>query len=511
MTIEPHESSLILANLTYYDILAILCAKIDSLDDTSRRELYDVADANLDSFILRAAERFHWLTLKGRTPQPSYYDIEESDAYELLCFSETTNIDDLGVVLGSISLIDTAMDLSQNFKKFIAGKNCRVISNDDYFSDAFYAFDALNYNTKDTCGLILPCLFCEWEKHSDRSLDTVAFMPLSLVLKNYIWIPCKSGFKVNNFYTDMKNIGVGSALAPDMLPLKIISSPIIKHAPFFAELNKKDREFYIRYQDLYNQVILKRMKEVIAFSFRECADIVIFPEMMGIEYCINSCKDYIGELGSNKKPKLYILPSREYCNDGNWYNTVDILDEDGDCIFKYNKQHSFKFDHKVSNKKKISFKEPIVPDGNVCVFHVPGIGRIGVIICSDIFKDGYLQWLIKNLKLTLLLYPVYSSGKDLLIRSLSIAHTLSCDVLMCNTCAAWEDILIRPDERPNNEEFDSTFVNVYYPYGHLPATETVQTITCNKKECTGCLFVTSVSKNYRCHSGLIEQIRLEGD
>ena len=511
MAQESKEFPLKVANLNYYDILAMLCHKIDSLNEDVRRELYEVVDSNLDVYILRATKRFSWLALKGKIPLPTYHDVDESDAYDLLCFADSAEIDNLGIVLGSISLIDTAMDLSKNFKSFIAGKNCRVISDDDYFSDAFYAFDALNYNTKDDFGLILPCLFCEWEKHSDRSLETVAFMPLALVLKNYIWVPSKSGWKVNNLFTDMKGVGIDATLIPDMPPLKIISSPIIKHAPFYAELNKVDREFYIQYQDLYNEVMLNRMKKVIEYSFRECADIVVFPEMMGTEYCINSCRDYIGEFVSSKRPKLYILPSREYCKDGQWYNTVDILDEDGECIFKYNKQHSFIFDVKESGKKKVSYKEPIVSDGNVCVIHISGIGRIGLIICSDIFKDGYLQWLIKNLKLTLLLYPVYSAGQDLLVRNLSIAHTLSCDVLMCNTCAAWEDILIHPTDRPSNENFDSTFINAYYPYGHLPTAGTVQTVICDKKECAGCLFVTSICKNYRCDACLIEQIGLEGN
>lgn len=510
MAKETQDFSLNVADLNYYDILAMLCHKIDSLGEDVHHELFEVADSNLDSCILRATERFPWLALKGRIPLPTYRDIDENDAYDLLCFAKTSEIDNLAIVLGSISLIDTAMDLSNNFKSFIEGKNCRVISDDDYFSDSFYAFDALNYNTQENFGSILPCLCCEWKKHSDRSLDTVAFMPLSLVLKNYIWVPCKSGFKVNNFYTDMKGTGIGMALIPEKPPLKIVSSPILKQAPFFAVLNEQNKEFYIHYQNIYDEAMLKRMQKVIEFSFRECADIVIFPEMMGTEYCISSCKEYIGEFASIRRPKLYVLPSREYCIDGQWYNTVDLLDEEGECIFKYNKQHSFMYDVKEPGKKKVSFKEPIVQDGNICVIHVPGIGRVGLIICSDIFKDGYLQWLIKNLKLTLLLYPVYSAGKDLLMRNLSIAHTLSCDVLMCNTCAAWEKIIIPPAERPDNEEFDKTFINTYYPYGHLPNSGTIQTIVCDKKECTGCLFVTSIPKNYRCDACLIEQIGLEG-
>lgn len=508
---EARGRSLKVANLTYYDILAMLCSKIHSLTEDIRNRLYEIVDSNLDAYILSAAKHFPCLALKGKMPLPKYHDVDESMASELLDFADSTEIEKLGIVLGSISLIDTAMDLGRNFKSFIEGKNCRGVSDGEYISDGFYAFDALNYNTRDDFGVVLPYLSCAWEKNSDRTLETVAFMPLALVLKNYIWVPNQSFWKINNLYTDMKRVGINAVLIPDTQPLKIVSSPVIKHSPFYANLNKDDRVFYIQYQDLYDDDILNRMKKVIEYSFREYADIVIFPEMMGREKCISLCKDYIGEDVSAKRPQLYIMPSREYCKDGQWYNTVDILDEEGECIFKYNKQHSFVYDHKERDMKKVSYKEPIVPDGNICVIHASGIGRIGLIVCSDIFKDGYLEWLIKNLKLTLLLYPVFSAGKDLLVRKLSIAHMLSCDVLMCNTCAAWEDFLIPPAERPSNEGFDSTFINVYYPYGHLPAGDTKQRILCGKKDCTGCVFVTSICKDYRCDACQIQQIGLEGE
>ena len=511
MVIESNKDILNITDLNYFDVFAMLCFRIDSLDENIREKLFDAVDSDLDTYILRARKLFPWISLKGKTSIPTYHDIDGCDVDELLEFSKGNELDDLGTILGLISLLDSTMDLSINFKSFIADKKCRVVSeDDDYLSDSFYAFDALNYNTKDDFGLVLPCVFCEWEKHSDRSLETVAFMPLALVLKNYLWVPSNSDWKVKNLFTDMKSVGIGSELISDMPPLKIISSPITNRSPFYAELNKVDREFYIHYQDIYNEIMLSRMKKVIEYSIRECADIVVFPEMMGTEYCISSCKDYIGGVASIKRPKLYILPSREYCKDGQWYNTVDILDEEGDCIFKYNKQHPFLYDHKESGKKKVTYKEPIVPDNNVCVIHVSGIGRIGIIICSDIFKDGYLQWLINNFKLTLLLYPVYSHGKDLLVRNLSIAHTFSCDVLMCNTCAAWENFLIPPADRPNNDNFDSTFINMYYPYGHLPSKGGLQTMICDKNECKGCVFVTSICKNYRCDTCLIEQIGLEG-
>ena len=173
-----------------------------------------------------------------------------------------------------------------NFQSYIADKKCRVISDDEAFvSDTFYAFDALNYNTKDNFGMILPRLSCVWEKQTERSLETVALMPLALALKNHIWSPGDAGWKVNNLFADIKNIGVDTALTSDMPALKIISSPIMHHAPFTVELDNEHRKFYIHYQDLYNEFMFKRMTRIIDYSFKNSADIVVFPEMMGTEYC----------------------------------------------------------------------------------------------------------------------------------------------------------------------------------------------------------------------------------
>ena len=499
-------------DLSYYDILAMLCARITSLDETARSDLYRAVNSNLDTYRINAASKFAWLSLKGRSSLPHYNGIDPSDITELLEFAKSADINDLAIVIGVISLIDTAMGNPSNFQSYIADKRCRIISDDeDFVSDTFYAFDALNYNTKDNFGLILPRLPCVWEKQTERSLDTVALMPLALALKNHIWAPGDAGWKVNNLFADIKSIGVDTALTSDMPALKIISSPIMHHAPFTIELDNEHRKFYIHYQDLYNEFMFKRMKRIIDYSFKNSADIVVFPEMMGTEYCNRACKDYIGNFSSKSKPKLYILPSREHLQDGQWYNTVDILDEEGDCIFKYHKKHPFILDVEKDNHPNISYYEPIESDGNICVIHVPGVGRIGIIICSDIFKDGYLQWLLKNLKLTLLLYPVCSFGKDALLRDLSMAHIYSCDVLMCNTCAAWDKMLLPHEKRTDVDTFDRSFINAYYPYGHLLQCTITPLKECSTATCAGCLFITTISNSYKDSQGSIEQKRLECD
>lgn len=506
------EPSMDTNDLSYYDILAMLCARITSLDETPLSKLFQAVNSSLDTYRIKAARKFAWLSLKGRPSLPHYNAIESSDLMELLEFAKSTDINDLAIVMGAISLIDTAMGNPSNFQAFIVDKKCRVISDDeDFLSDTFYAFDALNYNTKDSFGLVLPRLRCVWEKQSDRTHDTVALNPLALVLENHIWAPSDAGWKVNNLYTDIKGIGVYTALTPDMPVLKIISSPIMHHAPFTVELDNKHKKFYIHYQDLYDEFMFKRMTRIIDYSFKNSADIVVFPEMMGTEHCNRACKDYISNSSSRSKPKLYILPSREYLQDGQWYNTVDILDEDGDCVFKYHKKHPFILDIKKDNHPNISYYEPIESDGNICVIHVPGVGRIGIIICSDIFKDGYLQWLLKNLKLTLLLYPVCSFGKDALLRDLSAAHIYSCDVLMCNTCAAWDEMLLPHEGRKDVDTFDRSFISAYYPYGHLLQSTITPLKECSTATCAGCLFVTTISNSYKNSQGSIEQKRLECD
>ena len=503
--------------LTYYDLMAMLCWKIAQSGEESYKALYQKVCNGLDGYISAAKKLYpELLSLSNATP-PLYCSPNSNAKKRLLSFAhqvKDAELDNLALLVGAVAAMDSLMVHQENIPKFLKNKHSDIISQEKGVSDSVYSFEALNTCTNQRFGVLLPRLPCVWEREDGRTLDTVGMQPLSLALKNHIWLSNTKSWDITNLYLDIRKTGLCPERIRNVSAFQILSSPICNVAPFQTELNLQDKAFYIHYLTEEDARVVTSIKKVINQAVSQKADIVVFPEMMASATAIESSEAYISALRARGKPKLYFMPTTEQCCGGQWKNTLRILDQDGLCVFEYHKRQPFQYDKKQETaadtlKKKVSYFEPISPDNKVCIIHVPGIGRIGMLICSDIFEEGYLYSLVRQFQLTLVVYPVFTFGKDLMMRMVEITKVLSCDIILCNTCSAWDDTLIHPSHRKVNTQFHRDFVNVYYPNGHKMEPEIPQKLTCRGENCHGCCFQTVLATDYKGQTAMSEQFEFE--
>ena len=509
--------SIDISSLYYSDLLAILCHYIYNLQPTEKKSLHKFASVKFSDFVELAMNQFPDLRspFKEKRVNPDQFSCIPD-----LILSQSQ--EDKALLLGVIGSIDTMLDIgiSESPPLFLQAKKCPQI--DDLYgerSNSWYKCNALNKITNKQYGTLLPKLHCAWSKKTNRTIQSVGLDPLSFALLNFYWIPSGYSWDVTHLFCDFYGCGFNSKnIDPN---LKILSTPLDFQAPFLAVEDSDGQTFNIQYVTENDARLKARMKKIISQAVQREADIVLFPEMMGtpesIQYCKNCVSKNIDDLFAHSRPKLILLPTREYQAKGKWINELDILDEEGKIIFRYHKQHPYYFDMKTvgENGKMVKrLYEPIGTDGDgkLCVIHIPGIGRIGVVICADIFAPGYLEHLVKHLKITLLLWPVFSFGIDSMQRALGPALTYSCDVVLCNTCAAWDETFEPLENRPKNIGFNKEFINVYYPYGHkeknIAKGCTVNT-NCSSDSCSGCVFLTEVPNTYDGVPTAPTQFRLE--
>lgn len=498
--------------LTLYDFMAMLCKTVMERDKKEQEEWYELARDDLNGCVQKAKGCIPWLENSGVL----YSDLDGMRLWNRTDFDSLEEEERRAVLLGILARLDIILSLEKNLPLFLTGRECPVIGEGDAgSSDSFYSFEALNPLTKDKYGILLPRLKCEWQRE-DRNIEYLEKNPLAVVLNNYFWVPQNESYHMTHLYCDIRGTGPNMGLIAKQPPFKIITSPLGRSAPFVAELDKEAKKFYLWYTDGCDGRLITQMEKILDYAGKKKADIALFPEMMGTEAVLKACEERIaGTFGH--VPKITFLPTFEHKEGGKWYNTLRILDKNGECIYQYNKMYAFCFDKKekeeYGNLEKAHYLEPIEGGREACVIHVPGIGRIGVLICADVFKKNYLPMLLEDMKITLLLLPVFSYGKEMMERALSPALKYACDVVLCNTCAAWDGMLDELEDRKENRGYLPDFINIYYPLGHKqmkkPPFYGLGCVDCHKTACHGCVFIAQPAKTHKGRSTMSKQIRLE--
>lgn len=504
MTINPQAFSQNTApQHTFFDLLAILCCEIRRLPQDRQGTIYRAFTANYEKYCKGIRQRFPFLTVGCGQSIVYYHSLTPPHANQIIDALNSAQSDsDWVLILAAIEAIDQLLELNENLRSFLQDKRCPVTPlgpgerESDRVSQYYYRFGALNPATREY-GLLLPREPCQWQRTGSRSMDSVGFCPLS-VMKNYLWVRPDAGYQIVNLYSDF-HLSSHSRL-------RLVTSPLSSQTPFLLHCHPESSSFEIEYLDASAPATNARLHKMMDISVQEGTNIAMFPELMASASSIRDCAKYIQANWNRDFPNLTLLPTCEYACGQGWVNELTALDADGACIFTYHKQHPFRLEKKPEGKSPDGkpahpniFDEPIQPDQIIYLLHVPGVGRIGFLICSDVFRRGYLDFLMEELKITLLLHIVFSPGADLLDRMLSTAKRNSCDVVMCNTCAAWDDAEKIPDKRAPVEISDKPMVNIYYPYGHnVPKYNRPQPppLTCTQRECTGCAFVIEVAGAY---------------
>lgn len=258
-----------------------------------------------------------------------------------------------------------------------------------------------------------------------------------------------NGYTVRNYIYVLP----GRNSLPD--ELKIGVSPLINR-PFqdilFYEdtIRRKDRQGN-EFQYLGNiQVknpdeLLDKFRTDYQTSCAQGIHILMYPEMLGVEalyqedpYQFNPViRGLSRAVDDDKVPKLIIAPSMWKGN----RNYVNVYTASGRKLCTQYKQHRYRFPGKNGPCHEDLRGAP----KEICLIHVPGWGRIVVLICIDFIYPDYRNLLVSKLKANLLLCPSFSPGGYNFLLSLDAASEHGAYAVWLNACSA---LTKSPSEAP---------------------------------------------------------------
>lgn len=475
-----------------YDIMAVICSKICSLDKESESNLYRNYWSNIETNTKKIYERFPFLNPEENPSDSIFDDIDEDQWNDLLMFVKDSKGNDR-YLISCLACLDRIVDLDKGMKTYFSCSEYNI-----------YSFSALNSNV-DTCGgKLVPKYTPKWKKSRERSVSELGEKALS-VLQNYIWIKSSddNAWEITNFYShEWEYAG--------KVPFKIVCSPLMNKEPFDVS---KDTEgeikyFYIKYNDDVKELVANRVELTLDYAAQQEADIALFPEMVAYPELHERIEKYVKNGWDKLYPKIIFLPSSEHNRDGQWKDKTYAINSSGENIFEYCKQHPYQWDidkriGSIDSKEKCF--EPIQADHKISIIHYNGIGRIGVCICSDLFHNELMDLLLKTYNIDLLLILSYSEGRDRFERSISSAKDAVCDVVWCNSCAAYIDSKQKKTTRKNKNPAVS-----YFPFGHTNlrklnrkskrADDYTLLYRCSNDECdtcSKCMITVEINPSYK--------------
>lgn len=210
--------------------------------------------------------------------------------------------------------------------------------------------------------------------------------------------------------------------------LSVAVSPLGKEKNFRTKIYEKEdsRYFSLQYAGDAAQETQK-IKELILEAAKEQADILIFPEACGNTRMTDEISDFFREpfwLDGDRPPAVTVLPS--VWDEDAGRNVAHVMDAFGNLVCSQNKQEAY-----LSETEPGSYAyEDIRRDGIVHLVHGTGIGRMVVMICKDFITNDYLDKLLRELKVTLILVPSFSTGYH-------DFEMMSGKLLSADCCAVW--------------------------------------------------------------------------
>lgn len=478
-----------------YDLLGWLCSTIEKLSDGEKVRLTRQYHPEYRTRIIESI--FDFLKMKAADKEETYeFLTKEQIDFVFAKVSAWVNTDSDKVnILYLLTYLEEYFDFERSFRHFLTDRMSEQVTM------GVYRFRALNSNYKEIKGVLIPSFRPIWEKKKIRSLQELAFSPFAL-LKKYIWISEKyQEWDISHFYISETALRIN-----ENEPLIVVASPGQRTSTFKFHCEKWNNENYFfidEYDENECEKLQSKIQNVLEHAADENAHIVLFPEMLASEKLLDNISDYLAE-SDNDYPALICLPSTEILKsqeDKIYQNTVRIINGNGEKLTEYHKQHPFclevsqdevkGYEYEGEGKKIVKCYEPIVPDKKLSIFHVNGVGRIGIMVCADVFNPALKKVLFEVMHINLLLVLVFSEGTDAFFRSLAEAAEEYCDVVWCNTCAAYRD----PTEQ--------SLVIEYYSAGHKEQKK-YQKYYCvkNPTKCTSCASTIKIAPGYRRNGSL---------
>lgn len=468
-----------------FDLMGWLCMLLSQLslqDQINLNQKY-----RLDQQTVQIEENFCFLRKKA--PPHEGYMFLSSEQLEAIRFKAQQWYDsktDQILLLYLISYLAGYFDPHKAFQHFLTSPMVELVAGD------VYRFAALNQNYKEVNGCLIPDFVPCWQKKNRRSPQALNDSPFSR-MKHYLWIPYSDNLyssKVTHLYVSSHALWID-----DKEPLVVAASPCLNEKTFrysYRDCSSMQRlQFQIdEYLPSMCDSLEVAIENILEAAARHNAHILMFPEMIASPQLIEKVRLYLNR-NVNSYPPIICLPSTETPSPGKpdqYQNTIYIVDSIGNILAEYHKQHPY-VDHKTDPETGISteYYEPIFPDYKLPVFHIEGVGRVGIVICADVFSDKLMDFLFRSLQLNILLVSSYTSGTDAFFRALAPARSASCDVIWCNTCAAY------PSLTENRQ------VTAYFPYGHLTSNEE-HCCSCqaDSENCHSCMCTIHINPQYKC-------------
>ena len=458
-----------------YDLIAWLCYTVRSFEEKTQKLLYKqftTKNAGPELYYQKVEKEISCLNRIGGEEIKYYNSLSQDDIKQIeeqVRLWQTKQSDYI-FILAVLSYLDRYFNMAESMKSYAMTK--------EFVAENVVSFYALNQNNvQELGGILLPNFRPMWENRK-RSQSALAEDPLS-VIENYIWVSGYEPWNVSNLYSKDWKIEKGKNL-------KIICSPLTNIPTFLYELREREpyNVFEITEYSTENvERVQTTIERTIELANEKNADIVLFPEMLSSPQCLCSVQTFVEEQVEIVAPSLIVLPSSEHSDEiGKWVNETKVLDAFGDSLLTYKKQHGFQLEHEGAK-----YFEPLDDaDHNLYVLHIDGVGRLGIIICADIFEQDMMTTLLERYQINCLLVLAYSPGYGRFFDQISQAQRASCEVVWCNTCAAYgKDIAGKP-------------CVAYWAHGHKGRERMIEK-TCGKAapdECAGCAFEIEIASDH---------------
>lgn len=457
-----------------FDYIALACREIlNNTDDRFFEEYQAISSSYINQLKREMSQQV-----------PSYF---KDGAYRML---DKNDLYHTGDFLGDFSAMLTSALAEKNYDKalFFIQNICsgfaRYITNLTYIPDDYRSFDYLNTNSSETKIIVLPKFRADWQ-HSNmwKTFD----YGLNNYLQNIYIIDIAS---ISGKYK-IKNYILSYGLFQEALnngKLLIGVSPITCKScinPENIETREVDGKGYFSLKELSNKNELQNnLKSIYQKAQKNGINILVFPEMLGIEGQEQVIEDIVKESGE-LNPQITVLPSiwknRENCSQ-------ILIGAANDPVLQ---RKSFRFPYQ--NEKGDTFLEDLRLDGeiDIHIFHADKIGRIVVAICKDLLMKKHLDFLIEELKASVILVPSFSTG-DYPFEMISYeGFPYDCNIVWINSCAA-EHLLNSSGKTLDN-------IGLFYRPSRDGTQDCIRKF--KKEGCTGqcseCFFTMEININIR--------------
>ena len=372
--------------------------------------------------------------------------------------------------------------LVQLIHKLDKGLSERILAGEDYLNIS-KPVNCLNTNWNETQIMLLPRCRCLWERNSQGKQYGSGLMN-DMKSMYYIRTEDLKGY-------ELRNVFLGKTFFSYRKNLRIGVSPITNKDVLKVSYYEKENSVYFSVNGLRKPSnIRSRMRNILQKARDAGVDIMLFPEMLGMEVLIEDYRGMYEDDWDGKYPELLLFPSIWNAHS----NTCVVTEMDGTELGRQQKQNPFLYDLGKQEKAKMrelatEAIEGLEPDKTIWLFHIEGIGRMAVMICMDFLERNYRRILLDVLKGTFLMVPSFSTGCFDFENVMKECCQYDCSVVWGNCCSAM-NLENAKRENFNNIGFIQFSGKLTDSVGKISIEEKNR---CNKKSCKkDCLFINDI-------------------